>query len=337
MTICPTLTLDFGDVGYPGDQRPFRVLLAAQPLERLIADARIGYRVYELALIQRPGDLWAYVRVIPEALPQEVAGRADDVLAAATWRTCSDPTDRSLPFNLFDDFFAYSGDDVVPASEAWLNGIQRGARDRYVDRLLLIVAQTLADLESSDLLVRHELQLARSHRHRRSHHNRAKALQQDALQRPNADRHSEDWYLQLAQLLADPNLASVAYRGKGDWRLLRILCTEQRRRADASSLDADSALRLSTLSDYCGGVYDWGAMVHAYWEGLGHGDVFIEGADDAANSIKDLIEKYGWTPRVVLCSAADFEISGYHRDCGAGWVVFRRLQDAASAAPEPGP
>ncbi len=326
MTTCPTLTLDFGDVGYAYDQRPFRVVLETQALDELIADARNAYRVYELALIQRPGDLWDYVRVIPEALPRELAARVERVRADAARRDGKKPPDGILPFDWFDGYFKLIGDDTDPASEAWLSWDFRAMRDDYVDRLRVIVRGVVAELEGSDLLLRHELLLARENRHRRSHRSRADACGFDSLQRPNPPRHSAGYYRQLAQLLADPALASVAYRGKGDWRSLRMLCTEQRRRADLSGEDPGSVLQLSALTDYRGGVLDWGGQVRFHGEGLAHGDLFIEAVEGPGNSIKDLIEKYGRSPRVVLADDTPLEIAGYQRECGDGWVVYRRSE-----------
>lgn len=59
MNPTPTLTLDFGLVCHHDDREPFRVRLDSEPLDELIADARNAWRVYELTLIQRPGDVWA--------------------------------------------------------------------------------------------------------------------------------------------------------------------------------------------------------------------------------------------------------------------------------------
>ena len=91
------------------------MVLDTQTLDELIVDARNAYRVYELALIQRPGDLWDYLRVVPEALPQEVAGRVERVRADAARRDGKNPPDGSLPFDWFDGFFKLIGDDNDPA------------------------------------------------------------------------------------------------------------------------------------------------------------------------------------------------------------------------------
>ena len=58
-----SLTLDFGIVGHHYLREPFCVRLDASALEQLISDARNAWRVYELTLINRPGDVWDYVHV----------------------------------------------------------------------------------------------------------------------------------------------------------------------------------------------------------------------------------------------------------------------------------
>ncbi len=49
--------IDFGEVGYWDARRPFRICLDASPLAALIRHAEIAHRVYELLLIERPGDV----------------------------------------------------------------------------------------------------------------------------------------------------------------------------------------------------------------------------------------------------------------------------------------
>lgn len=50
------LKVDFGDVGYGNSKQPFRVRIDAAALTALIPDAGNAHRVYELMLIDRPGD-----------------------------------------------------------------------------------------------------------------------------------------------------------------------------------------------------------------------------------------------------------------------------------------
>ena len=58
------LVLDFGAVGYCNSQEPFRVRLESSAVFNLINDANNAFRVYELLIIDRPGDMWDYVSVV---------------------------------------------------------------------------------------------------------------------------------------------------------------------------------------------------------------------------------------------------------------------------------
>ena len=100
-------TLDFGLVGYHDNKEPFRVRLDSDALDALIADARNAWRVYELRLIQRPGDIWDYVHVTPEAVPAALGTRIAEARAAAKIRFVAEHPwpDGKIPFAAFDDLF----------------------------------------------------------------------------------------------------------------------------------------------------------------------------------------------------------------------------------------
>jgi hypothetical protein len=50
------LVIDFGAVGYRQARHPFKIRLAAEGLSALFRDVAAAHRVYELLLIERPGD-----------------------------------------------------------------------------------------------------------------------------------------------------------------------------------------------------------------------------------------------------------------------------------------
>lgn len=323
-----TLTLDFGIVGYHYEREAFRVIVDAEAFEVLIADTRNAWRVYELTLIQRPGDVWEYVWVTPEAVPRRVAEHIESARIAAMPRfgKVHPWPEGKVPFAVFDRFFYAAGDDTTPDSGAWFGGCGGPttlARDLYARAQV-----ALAELDGNDVLLRHELQLARTQTHWCSLQDRAGALERvrDSFHAPRPPKFAPAFYEQLSKLLGDPELVSVAFRGKGDWKLMRMLCTEQRRRAEATGHQLIHALHLSLSSDYRAGVDAWGAWVHFHYEGLAHGDLFIEDEVRGSSSVKQLIEKYGRCPRVVLVATADFEITGYRRESGEGWVMFRRIE-----------
>ena len=236
-----------------------------------------------------------------------------------------------MPFLVFDGFFYYAWDDTEPDSEAWLGARNSGSVTAFADRLYAMAQTALAKLDGGDPLVRHELHLARTHRHCCSHEDRATVVKRfrNPLHTPKPPAHAPGYYQQLEDLLRDPDLVSVAYRGRGDWQPMRLLCTEQRRRADATGHSQIHALHLSVSTDYRAGVDAWDGRIWFFSEGLAHGDLLIDGPGHNGVSAKQLIEKYRRRPQVVLTDSSDFEIDGYSREIGDSWTVFRRSEPSS--------
>jgi len=193
---CHELTLDFGEVGYHHEKHPFRVRLEAIQLEDLIRDAENAHRVYELMRIERPGDVWDYVWVVPEALPPERAKQIKrarekhapgyDSPCRALYRGLPHPwPEGKLPFTVFDRMFHWCGDDTFPDSEAWLRERKSAVMKRYADGLWAVAQTALARLDWNGPLLHHELALARSHKHAFSYRDRASAIAEARKYPPN--------------------------------------------------------------------------------------------------------------------------------------------------------
>lgn len=74
----------------------------------------------------------------------------------------------------------------------------------------------------------------------------------------------------------------------------------------------------------------WGSKIMIYEEGLGYGDLFINGsdADKIGESIKKLVEQHNRNlGRYILCVKDDGEISGYTKSVGCGWVQYSRVEE----------
>lgn len=326
MSLSSSLTLDFGPIGFHDNKEPFRVLLDAGALHALIADARNAWRVYELGLIQRPGDVWDYVHVTPEAVPAALGRRIADAHTAAKIRFVAEHPwpDGRVPFAAFDDIFqpvwAY---DPEPVDEAW-----RGrSLDGYARELFAVAQAAKASLDLGDPLIASELRQITALSHALDDLSRGEALKRlrDCFHAPRADRHGAGFYDELTRLLPDPELVSVACRGEGDWTMLRLLCAEQRRRADATGHRPLHSLFISMSADGHPAVSWWGGEVLWFSEGLAHGDLLIEDRPNGA-PIKELIERYRRRPQVVLADAAEVHIDGYQRTDGNGWVRFDRIE-----------
>ena len=243
------LSIDFGEVGYWNRKEPFKVGLDASPLTKLIGDATNAFRLYELLLIRRPGDVWDYVTVTPEVVPKRVAeriARAREEAMPRFERQHPWP-EGQLPFPVFDKLFFWSWDDTEPEDEAWLSHRGSSVMDRFATQLLGIVNSAKARLNWNDPLLTHVIKLIETGKHEFDSLSRAAAIAADDSHRPGEDQHSKEFYEKLDDVLSDKELVSVAYRSDGDYRILRAMATEQRRRANLTGHQTGNSLYLSAL------------------------------------------------------------------------------------------
>jgi hypothetical protein len=324
----PALRIDFGEVGYHGRKQRFSLTLDASPLAELIAHAHQAHRVYELMLIDRPGDVWDYVWVAPGSMPDFVRWRFDRPRAEAQPRFAKTHPwpDGKVPFVVFDRGHQWAGDDTTPEDEAWLSHRDSPAMRAFAAQWLATAKMAQEELDRTDPLLRHEID-----RFRRGDHDYAFLERRDAIAKgrqhpPTEPLLTADFYDKLDELLRDPELPSVAYRGDGDYKVLRMLCAEQRRRVDATGRPPREALHLCALIDRQVNTTAWGAEVFFYDEGLGPGDLFIEERSLGA-SIKELVEVHSRRPRRgFLCRKDEGPIAGYSVERGDGWFFYRRLR-----------
>jgi hypothetical protein len=85
-------------------------------------------------------------------------------------------------------------------------------------------------------------------------------------------------------------------------------------------------LHLSALSNHKISNDDWGSEIWFFDEGLGHGDLFIEGGGLGSTSIKELVQRHARVPgRYILSAVADEgDIDGFVRETGDGFVLYRK-------------
>ena len=96
------LVIDFGEVGNRFGRHPFRIRLKAEALRALIEHATAAHRIYEMLLIERPGDVWAYVSVVIEQAPREVFERIAHHRSTAARGRALAASDADLSFQEFD-------------------------------------------------------------------------------------------------------------------------------------------------------------------------------------------------------------------------------------------
>lgn len=320
------LTIDFGVVGYRNNQERFCVRLDASNLMRTIEDARNAHRIYELLLIDRAGDVWDYVAVVVESVPSSVSHRIEaarkksqSVLNNDSW-----PKDK-IPFTEFDDLFYWAFDDTPPEDEAWLKHRNADAMKTFVQHLLAIVRNAVSTLDWNDELRSHVIERIRLGNHPFSFLQRSKAIEAERNFAPNIPEHTPSFYQKLQSLLRDSDIVSVAYRGTGDYSLLRMLATEQRRRANLTGHTAENALHLSALVNRQISNEAWDSKIWLFSEGLAHGDLFIQGIGLDYTPCKELIEVHGRDPgRYLFSTKHEGNIAGFDVEAGDGWVLYRK-------------
>jgi hypothetical protein len=325
----PELVIDCGDVGDRFQKHPFKVRLDASLLTELIRHASIAHRVYELMLITRPGDVWTYVTVTPERVPPGVAERikrAWDEVAPEYERIPHPWPDDRVPLLAFDKLFYWSWDDTLPEDEAWLRQRGSSVMYRFGEQLLAIVRTTQAGIGWNDHLIRHVLDTIKTGRHPYGFLDRHSAIKASNKRAPNPPTHTQGFYKQLNEALNDPELVSIAYRANGDYKVLRMLATEQRSRAKSSGHLLRNSLYINALTDLTIDNEAWDSEIHFFGEGLGHGDLYIQGPGIDSNSIKNLIENHHrrGPGRYILSYRDEGDIPGFSRESGEGWWFYRR-------------
>lgn len=321
------IAIDFGEVGYWNSKEPFRVKLHGNALTELIKDAENAYRVYELMLIDRPGDVWSYVWVVIENVPAQVKDRYLQAWREARPRYAADhpwPLNQ-MPFNLFDEFFYWCDDDTEPEAEAWLNHRNSKIMRAFADQMLAMVHSAQANLGWRDVLLSHIFTTIRAGKHPYSYLDRRIANQQFEGH-PNKPIHTSAFYKKLDELLHDPELVSVAYRNGRDYQVLKMMATEQRRRANLTDHPPGYALHLSALGNNNINNGAWDSEIWLFQEGLAHGDLHIEDESGSHNSLQKLV-KEGWRKpgRYILAAQDEGDFEGYTKESGDGWVLYCQL------------
>lgn len=323
------LVIDLGDVGYRSDRQRFRIRLCSAPLNALIEDSRHAHRLYELFLIDRPGDVWDYVVVELEEAPACVRARL--LRKCKTDADGSDPAPQSvlplgIPFKEFDRLFHWAGDDTEPEDAAWLRQRDSAEVRAFSHQLLETVRAAQASLDSSDPLLRHVVGRIHAGAHPYAYLSRETAIAAGRVTVRLPMQHSPGFYEKLRGLLRDPELVSVAYCADGDFEVCRAIATEQRRRAEATGHRPGHALWASALVNRPISNQEWDSEIWFLEAGLAHGDLLIDDGFLGASNVRALAEggSYRSPGRYVLLTSGADQISGFDTAAGEGWVLYSR-------------
>lgn len=322
------LTVDLGEVGFRDRKQPFRVRLDTRPLAELIRATDDAHRIYELLLIDRPGDVWDYVWVVLDEVPTGVADRVARARrdARPKWADRPHPwSDDRIPFKVFDSLFHWAWDDTEPEDEAWLIHRDSAPMRSFARQALSIARAAQSRLDWNDPLLRHVTARIRSSEHPYCYLDRAVARERSRDLPPKEAQHTPAFYEKLSEVLRDANLASVAYQADGDYRVLRMMATEQRRRASLTGHETGNALHLSALVANTISNEAWESEVWFFDMGLAHGDLFIEGGGLVGCSVKAMVERDHRVPgRFIFSSRDDGSIAGFAKESGDGWVLYSK-------------
>ena len=317
------LIIDFG--GYLMSRGVFRVRLDSSQLSDLIVDASNAYRIYELMLINRPGDVWRYVSVGIETAPESVINRLKHVREKGKIGSSQYPWSlEEVPFKVFDKIFYWDIDYTEPADEAWITHRGAPVMNKYAEQLLGIVREAKKNLNiplNGDL-VSHIVALVKSGNHPYDFLEREAAIAMHGWKLPPPE-HTEDFYKKLRELLCEPELASITYFGNGDYTILKLLATEQRRRANRTQQSPDQAIQIDALVNQTIDNGAWDSTIHFYGESYVHGDLFIQGHGLMGEPWVE-VPRSNIPGRHILSIQDEGDIQGFSKTSGDGWFHYTR-------------
>ncbi len=326
--LIPRLDLNLTTQRPKGEVLPFRVEILSDSLNQLINNAWDGLRVYELFSIQRSGDIKHYLWVkIIEGSSRVSSGydyRRAEFDKDKYGPKCPWP-DQACPFNIFDKIFFYCGDDTEEEDASWRGMVDGASFQNFLELCLKQVRIAQDGLRwSGDLVARHEIMLIEAERHQ-SRFLTDPPRHLSMLGEPPSvtDKHNPGFYKMLETLLAKPEIQSVAYRYGSDYRSFRMLCIEQRKRADRTGKSPGIVFPISVGNDGLPDAAPWGNDVLYFDEGLGFGDLMIDPNVRKYDTIKDLVETHHRTYGPYILTVQDNgDIEGYEKESGEGYFLY---------------
>lgn len=327
-------SIDLSFKPHRGNQITFKVEILTYAIDSLIEATRDAMSVYELFSVCRVGDIWKYLWLRPVELSpriQEKYQRAREEAKPPYDRTHPWPNDQ-IPFLIFDDWFFWNY-DIDEEDVAWLYKRKGEELQAFVETCYAKIQQAQIALRfSEDLLIQNAIKFLDAGNHKYDYEpnipfNRSR----NDVETYDLHRHSEDYYCKLIEILAMPEINSVAYRDGNDFQTIRLCCNEQVRRMHEFGLSVDD-YKICAIGNMKVDVESWGAYVLFYDEGLGNGDLFIQQEKDYGTPLKNLVESGRRYGLFLLCIKDEGEIAGYQREIGKDWVIYR-AQSEASALP----
>lgn len=325
--------IDISFKTYKGDQVTFKVEILTYALDKLIVSTEDALSIYELFSMRRVGDVWKYFWLRPVELPPRINDkyqRAREEAIIPYERAHPWPNDQ-IPFLTFDDWFFWHY-DIEDEDEAWLYKRKDEELKAFVESCYAQIQQAQIALRSSkDVLIQNAIKLLDAGKHKYDYApNIPFSRSRNDVETYSNHRYSENYYRKLIEVLAMPEINSVAYRDGNDFQTIRLCCNEQVRRMHEHGISVDD-YKISAVGNLKMDVASWGAEVLFYEEGLGDGDLFIQQEKDYGTPLKQLIEvSRRRCPAYIICIKDEGEITGYQREIGNDWVLYRAQSDASA-------
>lgn len=313
-----------------GAESALRVRLRADGLLELFFDADQDHRLFELLSLRRPGDAGAYVSVELLSNANTLSARIDE------WnpQIGAEPLalGQHISLSAFDEVFGSQGDDTSSAAQHWMRW--RGSPEcrGYLCSLVDAARTACEELRLESVLAEHVFR-------------QIERVEHDFCFMPldSAFRHSERrpnlasallgaFIDKLRTLLTRREINSAVICAETlDSCVVRLVCTEQRRRANLRNLPVQQAFKIQFFLDddeYIGPLDEWETAVWLIGEGRPQGDLCI----DLGSKGKPVAFWMARQPcRIALCTMDSGEHDGYVRSQGDGWTMYRMAADE----PEP--
>lgn len=257
----------------------FKISIQFNQLAMLIDSAAVGWRIYELMSLQRPGDLLNYLLVSPVEIDSEIEKvicdyNQDDFEI----RYHPEKPLQTLPFTRIDQCFAWKGDDTDNWDEIWCLVADKG----YWRTLILEIFPILREIQkqiaaSTDSLVQRELRMIEQFTHPYMMGANPPRPNKFTELPPSNEPLSPVLVQYLQGLIQTGDIRSVS-GSISDYYFWRSLIATQLARSEQFGLPPRRAFGLGCDDrggPWCSLAFVLGAKIHEPYEGICGGDIFF--------------------------------------------------------------
>ena len=336
-SIAAEISVDLSPVTNSDGAANFKVHIDASRLFGLISDAERVHRVYELMLIDHPGDVWDYVTVEVNDVSKRVAAMVAKEFRQQNGYSIrrNNWTATRIAFPVFDRYFFSDWEDGTQEDEAWETYRASTEVRDYAKRLFALVREAqdrLKTLAVGDALLRHLLKRIQEREHPLCFMDRRTAIGSWRAYQALGPAHLPGFYAKLTELLGDPKLESVAFSSMGDHKVLTAMATLQRTRIEQTGKEAHLAFMVVAFVDPSNrgklgsAVFEdsWEACILPFGKGNSHCDLFVQGDYEFFAPIKERVERDRKIPgRYILSIKDEGSVEGFDVEVGDGWFLYK--------------